>query len=219
MRGTLDESLRPHGDEAVGDCGAAKRRLLNMATEMDGDECMNDEIETWPLDGDEYGKDCLELGPLLVGKLLVRTFPDGTQRRLRITETEAYRGAEDTACHARMGRTKRNDPLWSGGGTIYVYLCYGIHWLLNIVSGQEDIPQAVLIRACEEPYGGPGKLTKALAVDKSFNGLDIRDCPGLRIEDDGARFEIIADRRVGIGYASEEDQAKLWRFRAGERIG
>lgn len=180
---------------------------------------MDDMKNTRPLGGEEYERDCLELAPLLVGKLLVRTFPDGTERRLRITETEAYRGTEDTACHARMGRTKRNGLLWSGGGTIYVYLCYGMHWLLNIVSGREDVPQAVLIRACEEPYGGPGKLTKALAVDKTFNGLDIRSCQGLSIEDDGARFEIIADRRVGIGYASQEDQDRLWRFRAGERIG
>lgn len=165
------------------------------------------------LSGDFFQRDCLELAPKLVGKILVRTMPDGSELRLRITETEAYRGEGDTACHAHKGRTPRSEMLWKHGGTIYVYLCYGIHWLLNIISSEEEIPQGVLIRACEPPYDGPGKLTKALSIDKSFNGLDIRTCPQLRIEDDGSVFDIETAPRVGIGYASPEDQARLWRFR------
>lgn len=164
------------------------------------------------LNGDFFQKDCLELAPELVGKIIVRTLPDGNELRLRITETEAYRGPEDTACHAHKGRTPRNEMLWKRGGTIYVYLCYGIHWLLNIISSDEEVPQGVLIRACEPPYNGPGKLTKALYIDKSFNGLDIRSCPQLRIEDDGSLFNIETAPRVGIGYASPEDQARPWRF-------
>ena len=164
------------------------------------------------LNGDVFQRDCLELAPELVGKIIVRTLPDGNELRLRITETEAYRGMEDTACHAHKGRTPRNEMLWKRGGTIYVYLCYGIHWLLNIISSDEDVPQGVLIRACQLPYDGPGKLTKALSIDKSFNGLDIRSCPQLRIEDDGSLFDIETAPRVGIGYASPEDQARPWRF-------
>lgn len=179
---------------------------------------MSDKNFPAALDPGLFEKDCLELAPALVGKLIVRTLPDGDEIRLRITETEAYRGTEDTACHASKGKTARNELLWRRGGTIYVYLCYGIHWLLNIISAQEGVPQAVLIRACEAPFDGPGKLTKALSIGKAFNGLDIRDCDGLRLEDDGCRFEIETDTRVGIGYASAEDQARLWRFKAGKKI-
>lgn len=87
-----------------------------------------------------FRADALTLAPALVGKLLVRRFPDGSEKRLRITETEAYCGAEDTACHAHKGKTKRAGILWRDGGTIYVYLCYGMHEMLNIVSGSENDP-------------------------------------------------------------------------------
>ena len=111
-----------------------------------------------------FRADALTLAPALVGKLLVRRFPDGSEKRLRITETEAYCGAEDTACHAHKGKTKRAGILWRDGGTIYVYLCYGMHEMLNIVSGSENDPQAVLIRCCEG-FEGPGKLTKELGIE------------------------------------------------------
>lgn len=166
------------------------------------------------LQNEFFRRDVLELAPALVGKLLVRRMPDGTERRLRITETEAYRGAEDTACHAHKGRTKRTEVLYGESGYIYVYLCYGIHWLLNIVSGEREQPQAVLIRACEG-YDGPGKLTKRLEITGELNARHICACPELWMEDDGARFEIITDRRVGIAYAAEVDQNRLWRFKAG----
>ncbi len=161
-----------------------------------------------------FDRDVLEAAPDLVGKLLVRRMADGSEIRLRITETEAYRGQSDTACHARFGRTKRSAILYRQGGVIYVYLCYGIHWLVNIVTGPEDFPQAALIRACETA-DGPGKLTKALSIDGQFNGSDITENPFLWIEDDGTRVDIIADKRVGIGYASIEDQNRLWRFKKG----
>jgi DNA-3-methyladenine glycosylase len=158
-----------------------------------------------------YAGDCLEVAPALVGKLLCRKMPDGTVKRLRITETEAYRGEQDTACHAHKGRTSRTEVLYRGPGTLYVYLCYGIHWLLNIVTGAEEQPQAVLIRACEGAEG-PGRLTKALSVEGSFNKQHILDNGILWVEDDGQVFSVGSDRRVGIAYASEEDQARLWRF-------
>lgn len=161
-----------------------------------------------------FERNCLDLAQDLVGKVLIRTLPDGTELSLRITETEAYGGTTDTACHAHRGKTQRNSLLWSRGGTVYVYLCYGIHWMLNIISGPEEDPQGVLIRACEKPYDGPGKLTKALSIDKSINGSDILSCPGLRLEDDGFRCQIECLPRVGIDYASPEDRARPWRFKA-----
>ena len=110
-----------------------------------------------------FARECPEVAAELMGIWLCRRLPDGSVRRLRITETEAYCGEDDTACHAHKGRTKRTDVLYGPPGVLYVYLCYGIHWMLNIVTGTEDRPQAVLIRACEGA-DGPGKLTKALPV-------------------------------------------------------
>jgi DNA-3-methyladenine glycosylase len=163
---------------------------------------------------DFFHRDCLEVAPDLVGKLLVRRLPDGTELRLRITETEVYRGEADTACHAHRGRTKRTEQLYRQGGVIYVYLCYGIHWLLNLITGEEGQPQGVLIRACEG-FPGPGRLTRRLEITGALNGLDAADCRDLFVEDDGMRFEILTDKRVGIGYASQEDQDRLWRFKMG----
>ena len=161
-----------------------------------------------------YRQNATELAPALVGKLLCRKLPDGSVIRLRISETEAYCGTEDTACHAHKGKTKRAEILWRDGGTIYVYLCYGMHWLMNIVSGEEDGPQAVLIRCCFEA-DGPGKLTKKLGIDGSYNGKDILDCPDLWLEDDGFEVNITTDKRVGIAYADEADREKLWRYKHG----
>lgn len=125
---------------------------------------------------DFFLRDALEVAPELIGKTIVRTLDDGTEIRLTITETEVYRGEEDTACHAHKGRTKRTEMLYRQGGTVYVYLCYGIHWLLNIITGPAGHPQGVLIRACEG-FEGPGKLTKKLAVTGEFNGADITTSP------------------------------------------
>ena len=149
----------------------------------------------------------------LVGKVLARRTDDGIMR-LRITETECYCGEEDTACHAHKGRTKRTEVLYGRAGTAYVYLCYGIHWLLNIVTGEVDHPEAVLIRCCAE-VPGPGQLTRALGITGELNREDVVRSERLWVEDDGFRCEAIADKRVGIGYASEEDQNRLWRFMPG----
>ncbi len=105
-------------------------------------------------DREFFRRDVLCVAPELVGRILVRRLPDGTLLRARITETEAYRGEQDTACHASRG----TEVLYHDGGTIYVYLCYGMHWMLNIVTGHADEPQAVLIRACADGANGPGKL-------------------------------------------------------------
>ena len=159
------------------------------------------------LNYDFYHRPCLEVARDLVGKVLVVN-----GKRLRISETEAYCGESDTACHAHKGRTQRTEVLYAQAGTIYVYLCYGIHWLLNIVTGEKEQPEAVLIRACLEAPG-PGRLTKALGITGKYNRDSVVDSAKMWIEDDGFRCEVVTDKRVGIGYASQEDQDKLWRFK------
>ena len=154
-----------------------------------------------------FRRPCLEVARDLVGKVLVCN-----GRRLRISETEAYCGEADTACHAHKGRTKRTEVMYMEAGTIYVYLCYGMHWMLNIVTGEVDAPEAVLIRACVDA-DGPGKLTKKLGITGEYNRQHICRREDLYMEDDGFRCGITTDKRVGIGYASQEDQEKLWRFR------
>lgn len=154
-----------------------------------------------------YERPCLEVARDLVGKVLVCA-----DKRLRIWQTEAYCGEADTACHAHKGRTKRTEVMYAEAGTIYVYLCYGMHWMLNIVTGEEDQPEAVLIRACVDA-DGPGKLTKALGITGEFNRQHICRQDRLYVEDDGFRCEVTTDKRVGIGYASQEDQDRLWRFK------
>ena len=158
-----------------------------------------------------FRRPCLTVARELVGKVLVRKTDSG-ELRLRISETEAYCGEEDTACHAHKGRTKRTEVMYAEAGTLYVYLCYGIHWLMNIVTGEENQPEAVLIRACVEAPG-PGKLTKRLNITGEQNRLRVDCLPDLWVEDDGFRCAVTEDRRVGIGYASREDQERLWRFR------
>lgn len=159
-------------------------------------------------------RDALEVAPELVGKTLVSSLPGAQERRLVITETEVYRGVEDSACHAHRGRTKRTEMLYRPGGAVYVYLCYGIHWLLNVITGPEDFPQGVLIRACEG-FEGPGKLTKYLGITGAQNGIDICSSPLLRIEDEGRMVNITTDKRVGIAYAEEADRERLCRFKRG----
>ena len=157
------------------------------------------------LDYDFYHRPCLQVARDLVGKVLVCG-----DKRLRISETEAYVGESDTACHAHKGRTKRTEVFYADAGTIYVYLCYGIHWMLNIVTGDVEDPQAVLIRACVDA-AGPGKLTKAWGITGALNQASVFDGE-LWIEDDGYSCCVRTDKRVGIGYASQEDQDRLWRF-------
>lgn len=110
---------------------------------------------------DFFNRDALEIAPELIGKLLVREF-DGKRIALRISEVEVYRGEEDTACHAHKGRTKRTEVMYGEAGRYYIYLCYGIHYLLNIVTGKVDEPQAILIRATVEA-DGPRQTNKNVA--------------------------------------------------------
>ena len=150
-------------------------------------------------------QDALIVAPRLLG---CRLAVGG--RELVITETEAYMGESDTACHAHHGRTRRTQMLYRRGGHVYVYLCYGIHSLLNIITGPEDDPQGVLIRCCAGA-AGPGRLTKTLGVDLTFNGLDILTTDRIGLWQ-GKPCAYDTAPRVGIGYASEADQQRPWRF-------
>ena len=152
-----------------------------------------------------------ELAPYLLGKILCIK-QNQIIRRARITETEAYFGEEDTACHAHKGRTNRTEVLYHEGGISYVYLCYGIHALINIISGESEHPQGVLIRGIEG-FDGPGKLTKHLGIDISYNKLSLIDSDVIWIEDDGfTPDEILTSPRIGINYATPEYIEKPWRY-------
>ena len=158
-----------------------------------------------------FGMDVLLVAPRLIGTWLCRRDDLNRVVRRRITEVEAYRGEEDSACHARAGKTARTAVMYLTGGHTYVYLCYGIHHLLNIVTGEVNQPQAVLIRGIES-VTGPGRVTKALGITLADNRIDLCTSDRLWIEDDGHRQEIKTGTRIGIGYATLEDQAKLWRY-------
>lgn len=149
----------------------------------------------------------------LIGKVLCRTW-EGQVLRFRITETECYFGTEDTACHAHKGKTPRTETLFEAGGIAYVYLCYGMHHLLNLVTGEAGHPEAVLIRGVEG-ISGPGRVTKALHITKAENRLPLTPAAGLWVEDDGAPPpNVQALPRVGIDYAAKEDRERLWRYLA-----
>ena len=163
------------------------------------------------LDEAFFHRDCLEVAPDLVGKILVHRLPDGTILRERIAETEAYRGTEDLACHASKGRTPRTEMLYRESGVIYVYLCYGMHYLMNVITGEREQPQGVLLRA-GVTHNGPAKLTKFLQVDRRFNGGSFLTSEELWIEVDATPCTFHTDVRVGFDYAGDIWKNKPWRF-------
>ena len=160
---------------------------------------------------DDFAVDAVTAAKALVGVWLCRRMADGTVVRRRITETEAYCGEEDTACHAHKGRTARTDVMYSAGGCAYIYLCYGMHEMLNIVTGPKDRPEAVLIRGVEG-LEGPGRLTRLLSIDRALNREDLVSSDRLWLESDGAYVKFTAAPRIGIAYASRRDQNRKWRF-------
>lgn len=165
------------------------------------------------------------VAPELLGKLLCED-----DVVLRITEVEAYRHPDDSASHCRMGRTKRNAPMWGPAGHVYVYLCYGIHMMLNIVTDQPDEGAAVLIRACEIVEGhavvaerrggiigpnslaGPGKVGAALGLDVSWSGHPLFKKGALVLREGPAPARIACGARVGVDFAAPRDRRALYRF-------
>jgi DNA-3-methyladenine glycosylase len=149
----------------------------------------------------------------LLGKVLVRTV-DGSRTEQVIVETEAYHGETDLACHASKGRTARTDIMYAYGGCWYVYLCYGVHEMLNLVTGPPGFPAAVLIRGLAT-VSGPGRLTKRLQIDRRLNGASAVPASGLHLEDHGIkvpRSRIRCGPRIGVNYAGPVWAAKPWRF-------
>jgi len=158
-----------------------------------------------------FRRDALVIAPQMVGKVLVRRFEDGQISRYAITEVEAYRGEEDLACHASKGRTPRTDIMYSAGGCAYVYLIYGMYWMLNIVTGDLNSPQAVLLRGIDGCYG-PGRLSRLLKIDKGFNGENFEDSQRMWFEDSTQEYSILSGPRVGVDYAGEHWASIPWRF-------
>jgi DNA-3-methyladenine glycosylase len=173
-----------------------------------------------------YARDALVVARELLGKLLRRD-----EVVLRISEVEAYRWPGDTASHCRSGRTARNAPMWGPPGRAYVYRCYGIHSMLNLVTGGEGEGAAVLIRACEPVAGlqqiqarrrmsgdkpalltGPGKIGQALGLDESWSHHPLYEPGGLTVRDAPGAAAILAGPRVGIDYAAPADRAAPWRL-------
>lgn len=159
---------------------------------------------------DFFQQSALDMAPQLLGKQLVRRFDPKTIRSYMITETEAYMGEEDLACHASKGRTTRTEIMYARGGFVYVYLIYGVYWMLNVVSGGNEQPQAVLIRGLET-INGPGRLTKQLLIDQTFYGEDLLSSPRIWIEDSELKPEFLRTPRIGIDYAGKWKD-RPWRF-------
>lgn len=160
---------------------------------------------------DFYIRDVLEVAPDLLSKRLVIKMPGGIYNKFRITEVEAYRGSEDKACHACKGRTTRTEIMFHEGGKLYVYLIYGMYWMLNIVTADEGVPQAVLIRGIEN-HNGPGKITRDLGINKSLYGEDLTTSERIWLEESGYIPVIKTSPRIGVEYAGEFWKTRPWRY-------
>jgi DNA-3-methyladenine glycosylase len=152
----------------------------------------------------------------LLGAYLVHALPDGV-RAGRIVETEAYIGQNDLACHASRGRTARTAPMFGPPGHAYVYLVYGMHYLINVVTEREGFPAAVLLRSLEPvppltaSTTGPGRLCRALGIDARHNGADLTAGPLYLAAGASVRGRVVAGPRVGVDYAGAW-ALKPWRF-------
>lgn len=165
------------------------------------------------LEIDFYQQDAVAVAKQLLGKTLVRVFDDGTTKRYSITASEAYCGISDKACHASKGRTPRTEVMFHPGGVVYVYLIYGIYWLLNVVTGTEAEPEAVLICGLDE-IKGSGKVGRELKIDKSFYGEDLQTSGRIWIENSDKKPHFTAKPRIGVDYAGKWKD-KPWRFEVG----
>ncbi|MCH8541139.1 MAG: DNA-3-methyladenine glycosylase [Opitutales bacterium] len=161
-----------------------------------------------------FQKPSEEVARAILGQYLVRQRTGEDPVYNKITEIEIYEGFEDRASHAHRGKTPRNAIMFGPGGYWYVYLCYGVHWLLNLVTGPPDYPAAILFRGIES-VTGPGRLTKKLAIDKTQNQQPASPASGLWLEKSGPPLpasQIKTAPRIGIDYAGPQWKAKKWRF-------
>lgn len=171
---------------------------------------------------ENFNQNTLKVAKSLLGKILCVKNSRKTMRGI-ITETEAYRGEDDLACHASKGRTKRTETMYKKAGTVYVYMIYGMYFCLNIVTEDEDYPAAILIRGVFPlstsnvdnggEIKGPGRVCRHFGIDKSFNGLNISG-DKIWLENWGiklAKKDIVASKRIGVDYA-KHCKDYLWRF-------
>lgn len=167
-------------------------------------------MSTNRLQKDFFVRDVLTVARDLPGRNIVLN-KDGKLLKYSITETEAYRGRDDMACHASKGMTPRTEVMFGEGGIIYMYLIYGMYWMLNIVTSVKDDPQAVLIRGIDK-VNGPGRLTRELGLDKSYNGESLLASDRIWLEKGEKPEKILTSPRIGINYAGEPWISKPWRF-------
>lgn len=165
-----------------------------------------------------FRRQAVEVAEDLVGMTLVRRRGDVT-RRYVITETEAYEGVHDLASHSSHGRTARTEVMFGPPGRLYIYRVYGLHWMLNVVTGEVNVGAAVLIRGVEG-ISGPGRLAERLAIDASLNACPATRSTGLWFE---SRSGIIGrvDRtpRIGVDYAGPYWSKKKLRFELVANMG
>lgn len=160
-----------------------------------------------------FDRPALAVARDLLGKYLVRQIGDQIFSSM-ITETEAYLGLHDLASHASKGLTPRTKIMFGPPGNFYVYFTYGMHWLLNVVTGKEGQPAGVLIRGLED-VSGPARLTKKLDINGTLNGLPAKRSTGLWIEDRGVMLPLRLIKRtprIGVDYAGKEWAGKPYRF-------
>jgi DNA-3-methyladenine glycosylase len=181
-----------------------------------------------------FERSTLEVARALLGQRLVRLEHGDLRTSGLIIETEAYIGTEDLGCHARVGRTTRNDSMWGPPGHAYVYFTYGMHWMLNFVTEGEGDPAAVLIRSLMPKEGldrmrqrrvgradpvltdGPAKLCQALAIDRALDGHDLCHPAStlfVEAEDQIAEAHVITGPRIGLNSVPEPWKSIPWRFR------
>jgi len=170
-----------------------------------------------------FNRPTLKVARELLGKFIVRRYR-GQRHTAMIAEVEAYKGPADQASHAAGGRrTARVEPLYDDGGTVYVYLVYGLHWLLNFSTAGRGRPEGVLVRGIFAGTGsgrrlvaGPGNVTRHLKIGKKLDGADATVSQELWVEDRGVRIparSVTRGPRVGVEYAGQYWAAKPWRFR------
>lgn len=161
-----------------------------------------------------FNRPTLVVARELLGKYLVRRQGKKLEKFI-ITEVEAYGGFNDLASHASRGKTVRNAPMFSKAGVWYVYFTYGMHWMLNVVTGPENFPAAVLIRGVKG-INGPARLTKYLKIDKRFNNKLAISKTGLWVENNSKienwKLKIENSPRIGVAYAGPIWSKKPWRF-------
>jgi DNA-3-methyladenine glycosylase len=191
-------------------------------------------ISTHPLERGFFLRPVQSVARDLLGMHLIRIL-NGERVGGVIVETEAYDGEKDQACHARSGMTERNKVMYQQGGCAYIYFTYGMHWLLNCVTGETGYPAAVLLRAILPNEGierirknrnsvpmdhwcdGPAKLTRALEIDGKLNGTDLCSEKSELMIENGTLVpdeKVAASPRIGIHYASEPWLSQPWRFTA-----